>query len=150
MKPKPELLVFGLKATVMVHDCPVCKFDGQSLNSEKGDEGCDMLLMFKGAPPVFVNVALPLPHTQPTGWPISWHSKCNVVGLSTATGFGKIWHVNAAEPLTVVPFPAADAVILTGPPTEAHVAAPVFASTVAMFLSEDTHCAGRSFCARGA
>jgi hypothetical protein len=55
-----------------------------------------------------------------------------------------------AEPFTVLSFPAADALMVTGPPTATHVAAPVFASMVAMFASEEFHCAGRLSCVSGA
>lgn len=51
--------------------------------------------------------------------------------------------VRAAVPVMEPPFPAADALMVTGPPVATQVAIPVEESTVAMVASEDVHCAGK-------
>ena len=50
----------------------------------------------------------------------------------------------------VPPVPAADAVMVTGPPMPTQVAAPVARSTVAVVASEEVHWAGILVCVVGA
>ena len=71
-------------------------------------------------------------------------------GLRLATGLGEIWHVRAAVPFSMPPFPAADALMVTGPPIEMQVAAPVLASMLTVLVSEEVHCARRLLSVTGA
>lgn len=139
---------------MVVQDCPVLKLAPQLLVWEKLWSPFSRLIsaISRGSTPTLVRVVLTWAvQTQAPLLPLATntHPSPNEGGSSLAAG-PEEKQANCADPRTVPPLPAADAIMPMGPPRLIHVAIPVAASTRAILESDDVHCRGKLLCVVGA
>jgi hypothetical protein len=137
-------MVFGDQETEILQDCPGPTLVPQLLLSEKAVPPTVMLSMVRVVLRLFVRIVA----SGGLHWQVPFkarpQAKVRLLGTSLTGPVPGAEHVRSPVPCNVTPIiPAADAVMVTGPPILTQVAAPVLGSIVTVLVSEEAQCAGK-------
>jgi hypothetical protein len=132
---------FGSQETLIVQDCPGPTLVPQVLLCEKAVPPTLMLSMARLVLRLLVRVVVSGGLHEQLPVRSRSHTKVRLLGTSLTGPVPCGAQVSIAVPCSEPGIPAAEAVMVTGPPTPTQVAAPVLELIVAVVVSEDAHCA---------